>query len=159
MTPARRPATPARSFLGEARFGRALTPTSLAEPREADPRETREGLSPGGWVSARPRTAARGPRPADFLKGERTQSHPWNWCKVPIPGPCSLRCCYIRSGVSPSNVFFFNNLNLFLVAQGLRCRLSLAAVSGATLLFGAWAPGAPTSAVATPGLSSCGAWA
>ena len=37
--------TPARSFLGEARFGRALTPTSLAEPREADPWETRAGKS------------------------------------------------------------------------------------------------------------------
>lgn len=41
MTPVQRPVTPARSFLGEARFGRALTPASLAEPREEDPRETK----------------------------------------------------------------------------------------------------------------------
>ena len=74
VTPARRPVMPARLFPGEAWLGRALTPASLAEPWEADPRETRAGLSWGGWLSARPCTAVRGPRPADFLKGERTQS-------------------------------------------------------------------------------------
>lgn len=49
VTPARRPATPARSFLGEARLGRALTPVSLAEPQEADPRETRAASPWEAW--------------------------------------------------------------------------------------------------------------
>ena len=88
------------------RLGRALTAASSAVAWGADPRETRAGLSPGGWVSARPLIAARGPRPADFLKRERTENHPQNRWKLQIPGPCSPRCCYIGPGVRPGNLYF-----------------------------------------------------
>lgn len=88
------------------RLGRALTAASSAEAWGADPRETRAGPSPGGWASARPRIAARGPRPADFLKGQRTQKHPQNRWKMQIPGPCSPRCCCIRPGVQPRDLYF-----------------------------------------------------
>lgn len=87
------------------RLGRALTAASSAAARGAEPRETRAGLSPGGWASARPLIAARGPRPADFLKGEGTQNRPQNRWRMQIPGPCGPRCCYNRPGERPRDPY------------------------------------------------------
>ena len=93
-------------------------------------------------MSARPRAAVRGPRPADFLKGEITRGTDakGRFLGLAVGGAATLGLgCHLA-------IFFLKIIiliNLFLVALGLRCRLSLVAVSGATLLseHGLWVHG------------------